>query len=70
MLMRRWRWWHLLSWIILKLSNIFMCRDSLAIRKGGERPGEKTNLSLERPKWSVSYLTLPLKPGALIRAII
>ena len=59
------KWWrrHLLSWICLRLSGIVICRDSLIIRKGGERPGEKTNPILERPKWSVSYLTLTLKSG-------
>jgi hypothetical protein len=57
------RWRHLLSWIILRISSIIISRDSLVIREGGERPGEKTNLIFERPRWSVSYLTLPLKSG-------
>jgi hypothetical protein len=43
------------------LSGEVIYRNSLIIRKGGERPSEKTNLILERPKWSVSSLTPPLK---------
>jgi hypothetical protein len=71
LLMRRWRRWRLLSWMCLRLSGIVICRNSLIIRKWGERPVEKTNLIPERPKRSVSYLTLPLKSSlALIRAII
>jgi hypothetical protein len=58
---RRWRRRHLLSWIDLKISSIFISSCSLVIREGSERPGVKTNLILERPKQSVSYLTSPLK---------
>jgi hypothetical protein len=61
LLMRR---WHLLSWMCLRLSDVIIYRNSLIIRKGGERSGEKTNLILEMPKRS-SNLVL-----ALIRAII
>jgi hypothetical protein len=62
MLRGRWRW-HLLSWIILRMSNIIISRGSLVIREGCESPSEKTNLIFEQPKWSVSYLTPPLKPS-------
>jgi hypothetical protein len=55
MLRRRWRR-HLLSWIGLRIRSIIISSYSLIIRKGSERPGEKTNHILERPKRSVSYL--------------
>jgi hypothetical protein len=62
LLLRRWRR-HLLSWICLRLSSEVICRNSLVIRKMSERSGKKVNLILERPKWSVSYLTPPIKSG-------
>jgi hypothetical protein len=63
MLRRRWRRRHLLSWISLRISSIIISSCSLIIREESERPGEKTNLILERSKWSLSDLTSPLKSG-------
>jgi hypothetical protein len=61
LLMGRWRRWHLLSWMCLRLSDEVIYRNSLIIVKGSERPSEQTNLILERPKMSVSCLTPPFK---------
>jgi hypothetical protein len=63
MLRRRWRRRHLLSWISLRISSIIISSCSLIIREESERPGEKTNLILERSKRSLSDLTSPLKSG-------
>jgi hypothetical protein len=54
---------HLLSCISFR-SNLFIISSFfLIIWERSKRPGEETNLILERPKWSVSYLTVPLKSG-------
>jgi hypothetical protein len=63
LLLRRWRRRHLLSWMCLRLSSEVICRNSIIIRKGSERPDKKVNLILERPKWSMSCLTPSLKSG-------
>jgi hypothetical protein len=53
---------HLLSCISLR-SNFIISSFFLIIWERSKRPGEEANLILERPKWSVSYLTVPLKSG-------
>jgi hypothetical protein len=65
MLRLRWRWRrrHLLSCISLRSNFFIISSFFLIIWEGSKRPGEKSNLILERPKWSVSYLTAPLKSG-------
>jgi hypothetical protein len=60
-LRRRWR--HLLSCISLRSNFFIIANFFLIIWERSKRPGEEANLILERPKWSVSYLTLPLKSG-------
>jgi hypothetical protein len=58
---------HLLSCISFRsnsfiISSFFLIISSffLIIWERSKRPGEEANLILERPKWSVSYLKVPL----------
>ena len=62
-LRRRWKRTHLLSCISLKSNFFIISSFFLIIWERSKRPGEEANLILERPKWSVSYLTVPLKSG-------
>jgi hypothetical protein len=62
-LRRRWRRRHLLSCIRFRSNSIIISSFFLIIWERSKRTGEEANLILERPKWSVSYLTVPLKSG-------
>jgi hypothetical protein len=58
---RRWRRRHLLSYISFKSNSFIIASFFLIIWERSKRPGEESNLILERPKWSVSYVAEPPK---------
>jgi cellulose synthase/poly-beta-1,6-N-acetylglucosamine synthase-like glycosyltransferase len=62
-LRRRWRRRHLLSCISFRSNSFIIASFFLIIWERSKRPGEESNLILERLKGSVSYLTTPLKSG-------
>jgi hypothetical protein len=62
-LRRRWRRRHLLSCISFRSISFIIASFFLILWERSKRPGEEANLILEGPKWSVSYLTVPLKSG-------